>query len=80
MEAAWEQLRFLRPGWADVIEIAIVSVLLYRVLLLIQHTRAMQMLLGIFLLALIYTLAQSLELVLIRTLLAYLFQYGVIAA
>lgn len=80
MDAIWEQLRFLRPGWADVFEIAIASVLFYRLLLLIQRTRAMQMLLGIFLLALIYALAQNLELVLIRTLLAYLFQYGVIAA
>ena len=75
-----EQLRFLRPGWADVVEIAIVAVLLYRVLLLIQRTRAMQMLLGIFLLAAVYLIADRLDLVLIRTMLAYLFQYGAIAA
>jgi diadenylate cyclase len=80
VDTVWEQFRFLRPGWADVIEIAIVAVLLYRVLLLIQRTRAMQMLLGIFLLALVYLVAERLDLVLIRTLLAYLFQYGAIAA
>ncbi len=80
MEAIWEQLRVVRPGWGDVIEITIVSFLLYRLLLLIQRTRAMQILLGIFLLAAIYLIAERLELVLIRTMLAYLFQYGAIAA
>ena len=80
MDAVWDQLRFLRPGWADLIEITIVAVLFYRLLLLMQRTRAMQILLGIFLLTVVYLLAQRLDLVLIRTLLAYLFQYGAIAA
>lgn len=80
MESVWEQLRFLRPGWGDLIEIGLVSALFYRLLLLIHRTRAMQMLLGIFLLAGIYLVAERLELILIRTLLAYLFQYGSIAA
>jgi diadenylate cyclase len=80
MDALWQQLSSLRPSWAEVIQIAIVAVLFYRVLLLIQRTRAMQMLLGIFLLAVVYLVADRLDLVLIRTLLAYLFQYGAIAA
>src|SRR5262245_54170169 len=80
MEALREQLRFFRPGWGDLVEIAIVSVLFYRLLLLIHRIRAMQMLLGILLLAVLYLLADRLDLVLIRTLLAYLFQYGAIAA
>ena len=80
MQSLWEQFRFLRPGWADVVEIVIVSILLYRLLLLIQRTRAMQMVLGILLLAVVYLIADRLDLVLIRTLLAYLFQYGAIAA
>ncbi len=79
MDAFWGQLRFLRPAWGDLVEIAIVSALLYRLLLLIHRTRAMQMLLGVFLLAAIYFLAQRLDLILIRTILAYLFQYGAIA-
>ena len=80
MESVWEQLRFLRPGWGDLIEISLVSALFYRLLLLIHRTRAMQILLGIVLLAGIYLVAQRLDLILIRTLLAYLFQYGSIAA
>jgi len=80
MDALWQQLSSLRPSWAEAIQIAIVAVLFYRVLLLIQRTRAMQILLGIFLVAVVYLLADRLELVLIRTLLAYLFQYGAIAA
>ena len=80
MDAVWEQLRFLRPGWGDLIEIGLVSALFYRLLLLIRRTRAMQMLMGVFLLAGIYLVALRLDLVLIRTLLAYLFQYGAIAA
>jgi hypothetical protein len=39
-----EQLQFLRPGWGDVAEILIVAFLLYRALVLIQRTRAMQIL------------------------------------
>ena len=80
MDAFREQLRFFRPGWADLFEIAVVSVLLYRLLLLIHRTRAMQMLLGILFLAVVYLVAARLNLFLIRTLLAYLFQYGAIAA
>lgn len=80
MEALLEQLRFVRPGWGDLVEIAVVSVLLYRLLLLIHRTRAMQMLLGILFLAIVYLIAQRFDFLLIRTLLAYLFQYGAIAA
>ena len=80
MDAFWAQLRFLRPGWGDLVEIAIVSGLLYRLLLLIHRTRAMQMLLGVFVLAAIYFVAERLDLILIRTILAYVFQYGAIAA
>ncbi len=80
MDAVREQLRFLRPGWADLIEIAIVAVLFYRLLLLIHRTRAMQMLMGILFLGAVYLIAGRLDLVLIRTLLAFLFQYGAIAA
>lgn len=75
-----QQLQFLRPGWTDLIEIAIVFVLIYRILLLIRETRAMQMLLGVLLLAALYLIAVILEFSLIRGLLQALFQYGAIAA
>jgi len=75
----WEQLQFLRPGWTDLIEILIVAFLLYRVLLVIQRTRAMQIALGVVLLAGVYGVARLLDLILVRTLLEAAFQYGAIA-
>jgi diadenylate cyclase len=61
------------------IEIALVAVLVYRLLLLLQRTRAMQMFLGVGLLVGIYFLATVLRFELIRALLESLFQYGAIA-
>lgn len=75
-----EQFRLLGPGWGDLIEILIVAALLYRILILIQRTRAMQILLGILLLGLVYLLARLFDFVLIRYLLEAFFQYGAIAA
>lgn len=79
MSRLWEQLQFLRPGWTDLIEILLVAFLLYRILLVIQRTRAMQIMLGVVLLAFTYGLARLLDLILIRTLLEAAFQYGAIA-
>lgn len=80
MSRIWEQLQFLRPGWTDLIEILLVAFLLYRILVVIQRTRAMQIMLGVVLLAFTYGLARLLDLILIRTLLEAAFQYGAIAA
>ena len=80
MSRIWEQLQFLRPGWGDLIEILIVAVLFYRLLLLIQRTRAMQMLLGALLLVGVYFVALVLDFTLIRYLLEALIPYGAIAA
>ena len=80
MSSLLEQLRLLRPGWLDLVEILIVAALLYRLLLLIQRTRAMQILLGLFLLAFAYVVAAIMGFELIRYLLETFFQYGVIAA
>ena len=80
MDGFLQQLQFLRPGWSDVVEIAIVFLLGYRILLLIRETRAMQMLFGVLLLAGCYLLSIVMELSLIRRLLDALFQYGAIAA
>jgi len=80
MSGIWNQLHFLRPGWGDLVEIAIVAFLFYRLLLLLQKTRAMQMLLGAFLLVGAYFVARILDFALIRYLLETLFQYGAIAA
>jgi len=74
-----EQLQFLVPGWADLVEILVVAFLLYRILLLIQRTRAMQILLGVLLLAILYASARLLDFFLIRKILETFFQYGAIA-
>jgi diadenylate cyclase len=76
----WEQLRFLTPGFPDLVEILIVAFLLYRILLVIQRTRAMQIMLGVVLVAMLYGLARLFDLILVRTLLEAAFQYGAIAA
>ena len=80
MSGFLQQFQFLRPGWLDLVDVLIVAVILYWILLLLQQTRAMQMLVGILLLAGIYTVAVVLNLTLIRTLLENLLQYGAIAA
>jgi len=80
MNGLLEQLGYLRPGWTDLVEILIVSFLLYRVLVVIQRTRAMQIMLGVVLLAVTYGFARLLDLILVRTLLEAAFQYGAIAA
>ena len=74
-----EQLRLLHPGWRDLLEIAIVSVAIYRGLLLIQRTRAMHVLAGIVVLAGAYGVAYVLQLSMIVYLLQLLFGYSVIA-
>jgi diadenylate cyclase len=76
----WEQLQFLMPGWTDLAEILIVAFLLYKVILVIQRTRAMQIMLGVALLAFTYGFARLLDLILIRRLLEAGFAYGAIAA
>ena len=80
MNGFLQQLQFLRPGLNDLVEIVIVFLLVYRILLLIRQTRAMQMLLGVLLLAGLYLLAVILDFSLIRRILEALLQYGAIAA
>ncbi len=80
MSRIWGDLQLLRPGWGDLVEILIVAFLLYRLLLVIQRTRARQILLGVVLLAFTYGVARLLNFILIEKLLATFFQYGAIAA
>lgn len=72
--------QFLLPGLGDLVQILVVAVGVYYILRVLAQTRAMQMLLGLVLLAVIYFLSQLLGLSLIGTILEYAFQYGVIAA
>ena len=75
-----EQLRLLHPGLRDVIEVLVVAFVLYRVLLLIQGTRAVQMLIGIVVLVFVYVTAWVAKLTMITYLLGLVFTYGAFAA
>ncbi|MBI4513870.1 MAG: TIGR00159 family protein [Gemmatimonadetes bacterium] len=75
-----DRLGFLKPGLTDLIQILIVTYALYRVLLLLRSTRALQVLLGLFLVAIVYGVARLLDFTLITTLLSAIFTYGVFAA
>jgi diadenylate cyclase len=75
-----EQFAFLTPSWKDLLEILVVGAVIYRILLVLAGTRAIQMLLGLVLLVGIYFLSRVLQLGLIRYVLENLFEFGVIAA
>jgi diadenylate cyclase len=77
--SVFEQLRLLHPGWRDALELAIVSYAIYRVLLLLERTRAMQVLGGVAVLAAAYGVAYALHLSMILYLLTLVFSYGAIA-
>lgn len=75
-----DQLRLLHPGLRDLIEVLVVAFVLYRMLLLIQGTRAVQMLIGIVVLVLVYAIAWLTKLNMITYLLELVFTYGAFAA
>ena len=75
----FEHFRLLHPGWRDVVEIALVSFALYRVLLLFRRTRAVRILLGLAVLVITYAVSYVLKLGMITYLLGLIFQYGAIA-
>ncbi len=80
MSRLWNQLQFFLPGPLDLLQILIVAFLLYRILLIIQRTKAMQILLGLLVLAAAYLVSQVLRLTLIEYILESVFRYGAIAA
>jgi diadenylate cyclase len=76
----FEQLRFLTFGWRDAIEIIVVAYGVYRLLLLLQGTRAVQMLIGIVVLVFTYELAWVFKFTMFTYLLGIVFTYGAFAA
>ncbi len=80
MQSLLERISFLRPDAWDVVQIAVVAYVFYRLLLLWVGTRALQMVAGLMLLFGVYALAEILELELIRYLLQIVFTYGAFAA
>jgi diadenylate cyclase len=76
-----DAFRFLIPRlWPDLIEIVLVAVVLYRFLLYIVGTRAIQILVGLVILALAYFGALVANFSMISYLLGVLFTYGAFAA
>lgn len=75
-----EQFRFLIPGFRDILEILIVAYVLYRVLLFLAGTRALQTLGGLVVLVLVYFVALQLNFSMISSLLGVVFTYGAFAA
>lgn len=71
--------RHLSFGLRDALEIALVAYMMYRVLLLIHGTRAVQMLTGIVVLVVLYGVAWVTQLTMITYLLGLLFTYGAFA-
>ena len=76
MQSILERISFLRPGIWDLLQIAVVAFIFYRVLLLWAGTRAIQMLLGLVVLFAVYALAILLQLSLIESLLRWVGIYG----
>jgi diadenylate cyclase len=75
-----DQFRFLDVGWRDVLEVGLVAYVLYRVLILLHGTRAVQMLLGIVVLVFVYAVAWLMKLTMLLRLLGYLFTFAPFAA
>lgn len=76
----FEPLPFITPGFRDIVEILIVAFLIYRLLLFLAGTKALQILLGLIFLVLVYFVAVILKLDMITTLLGFVFTYGAFAA
>jgi diadenylate cyclase len=66
-------------GWNNVLDVLIVAVFVYYVLVLIRGTRAVQLLIGVMVLVVIYLIASSLQLTLTTLLLQALFAVSLIA-
>ena len=75
-----DQFRFLIPGIRDILEILIVAYVIYRGLLFLAGTRALQILIGLLFLGFAYFAALILKFNMIATLLGLGFTYGAFAA
>ncbi|HEX4601319.1 MAG TPA: hypothetical protein VH116_07990, partial [Gemmatimonadales bacterium] len=76
-----EAYRFLIPRpWPDLLEIAIVAFVIYRFLLFLVGTRAMQIVVGVMILSVAYFLALLAKFQMISFLLSVVFTYGAFAA
>ena len=76
-----DAFKFLSPRlWPDLFEILLVSFVIYRFLLFLVGTRAMQIVIGLVILSLTYFVAMFARFTIITTLLSVVFTYGAFAA
>ena len=79
--AAWNSfiqlLQQFRPS--DALDVAVVAFLIYKVIKIVRETRAGQLVKGILILLIVWGLSYWWQLYMIENLLAYLFQFGVVA-
>jgi len=73
-------LDLLLPRFRDLVQILAVAAVFYYALRLLARTRAIQMLVGVLVVALIYIVARLLNLDLLEFVMEWLFQYGAFAA
>jgi len=77
----FDALRFLVPSlWPDTVEILLVAAVLYRFLLYLVGTRAIQIMLGLGILVVAYLAAAAAHFAMIKHLLDVLFAYGAFVA
>ena len=69
----------LQFGWGDAIQIALVSIVLYRLLLLVQGRRMLPMLAAVLVLAVVYGVASVFDFTLLVYLIGLAFTYGAFA-
>lgn len=74
-----ESLTLLHFDWRDALEITLVAFVLYRAMLLLHGSRAVQMLTGVVILVLVYAVAWVTRLTMITYLLGVVFTYGAFA-
>jgi diadenylate cyclase len=76
-----DAFKFLSPRlWPDLFEILLVSFVIYRFLLFLVGTRALQIVIGLVILSLTYFVAVFAKFTMISTLLGVVFTYGAFAA
>jgi diadenylate cyclase len=78
MTSVLDQFRLLHPGPRDLLEVVIVAYVFYRVLLLIQGTRAVQIVVGLIVLFALYLTSQLFQLVTLELVLGNFLQWGII--
>lgn len=79
IDPAWILDALLAASWSDVVDILLLSFVIYRGLVALQGTRAMQSLLGLLLVAVLYVMAWATGLTAVHWVLDNLFVYAVIA-